>query len=80
MMFRLGGFWEFGGVVIEEHATFTHLALHDVMHTFSDPVLILQGDFFNWPSPISVPKRKLLGSQSRPFLVTGFSVTAAVVG
>ena len=40
----------------------------------------IQGGFFNWPSPISVPKRKLLSSQSWPFLVTGFSGTAAVVG
>ena len=40
----------------------------------------IQGGFFNWPPPISVPKRKSLSSQSRPFLVTGFSGTAAVVG
>ena len=38
------------------------------------------GWFFNWPSPISVSIRKSQSSQSQPFLVTGFSATAAVVG
>ena len=47
------------------------------MHTFcyGRPEQI-QGDFYHWYPPISVPKRKLPSSQSRPFLVTGFPGTA----
>ena len=40
----------------------------------------IQGGSFNWPSPISIPKRKLPSSQSGPFLVTGFTETAAGIG
>ena len=40
----------------------------------------IQGDFFHWYPPISVPKRKPPSSQSRSFLVTGFTGTAAVIG
>ena len=38
------------------------------------------GWFFHWYPPISVPKRNPSSSQSRPFLVTGFTGTAAVIG
>ena len=40
----------------------------------------IQGRSFNWPSPISVPKRKFPSSQSGPFLVTGFTERAAGIG
>ena len=43
-------------------------------------IIVLQGDFFHWYPPISVLIRKLLSSQSRPFLVTGYTGTAAVIG
>ena len=36
--------------------------------------------FFHWYPPISVPTRKPPNSQSWPFLVTGFTGTAAVIG
>ena len=35
--------------------------------------------FFNWPSPISVPKRKLPISQSQPFLSTRFTRAEATL-
>ena len=41
---------------------------------------IIQGVFFNWPSPISLPKRELPSRQSGHFLVTGFTETAAGIG
>ena len=40
----------------------------------------IQGGFFNWPSPIPVPKRNLPSSQSQSFLVTGITETAAGIG
>ena len=40
----------------------------------------IQGDFFHWYPTISVPKIKPPSSQSRSFLVTGFTGTAAVIG
>ena len=42
--------------------------------------VFIQGGFFNWPSPFSVPKRKLSSSQSEPFPVTGFTGTVALIG
>ena len=47
--------------------------LQDPLFTTIYDRVKIQGDFFNWPSPISVPKIKLPSSQSGPFLVTGFT-------
>ena len=40
---------------------------------------VIRGDFFPLVPPISVPNWKPPSSQSRPFLVTGFSGRAAVI-
>ena len=55
---------------------------HDLICDSKQPRVwdVIQGDFFHWYPPISVPIRKLPSSQSRPILVTGFTGTAAVIG
>ena len=64
--------------------TFVHIFYYIFVQIF-DYVFVhifvyVQGDFFHWYPPNSVPTRKSLSSQSRPFLVTGFTGTAAVIG
>ena len=64
--------------------TFVHIFYYIFVQIF-DYVFVhifvyVQGDFFHWYPPNSVPTRKSLSSQSRPFLVTGFTGTAALIG